>query len=1242
MRRCCTAGCPWTQLWNRSPLVILLLAQHALGWAQAKTPSPLPVLTTAQQVRVLSPDEANRAYPVRLRAVVTYCDFRNQDFFVQDATAGIFVDDPALKTAFATGDELEIEGVTEDPDFAPQIGKPRYRILGQAPLPRPQPASFDALISTREDSQFVQFEGVVQSASSDSGRLILDVLGDGGHLNVNVLNPQGLAPAQLVDARVRLQGVCGAIFNQQRQLTAVQLQVPGRQQIIIFEPPAPDPFSLPVRALRDLMVFTPQGTSEHRIRVQGTVTLRRPRRLFIQEGSQGLSMPWPQAEAVAPGDRVDAVGFADVGEYSPVLQHAVVRRTGSASLPVAAFVTARQALSGTFDAVRVSLDATIHDQRQSETDKEIIAQDGDVLFEVRLDQQSAPANWPNLPPGTRVRLTGVCSVVVDRDRQPTGFAILLDSPAGLVVLARPSWWTLRRAVAGLTLLAVVALAVVVWVVVLRQKVQEQTELIRRRLESEAALERRLEYVMRCTDDLVWDWDVRAGRVWRSDGLGTVLEYRSEDMDPITGWWPERIHPGDRDRVIRGFDAVLKGSAQQWSDEYRFRRDTGDYAYSFDRCYVIRDESGHPVRVIGAMMDVSAARKTQEDLRESEEKYRSLVTNMPDAIWTADAEGRLAYVSSRFERLSGYSLEEIKDRGVAIFFENVHPDERSAVVAAFHSIFTEGQGEVECRVRRKDGEWVWVHNRAVAVYQKNGMTYADGLVTDITLRKRAEEALRQTEESFRLLFLDNPLPMWVYDLGSLRFLEVNSAAVADYGYSRTEFLNMSIADVRPPEDIARLRESLNPQRPALQDSGPWRHVLKSGRVIDVQVTSHLTRWNGVSAVFVVAQDITERKRAEETKARLASIVESSEDAIIGKTLEGTIVSWNHGAELLYGYPAEEVVGKSISILAPPDRPDEVRRILSSVAQGVHVSYFDTVRLRKDGTPVDVSISISPLKNAAGEVVGASAIERDTTERRRAEEALRNRTLELERSNAELEQFAYVASHDLQEPLRMVTNFSQLLAERYKGRLDGDADEFIGFAVEGATRMRALIDGLLSFARVKSRAEEPELTDTGEVLGRCLTALRVAIKNARAEVTHGPLPTVLADEMQLDHLFQNLLSNALKFHNSSPPRVHVSAHRDGDEWVFAVKDNGIGIDPRYHERVFVIFQRLHSRQAYPGTGIGLSICKRIVEHHHGRIWVESSEGRGATFYFTIPALPDRGVDHSATVPRLALQSTCCQSL
>jgi light-regulated signal transduction histidine kinase (bacteriophytochrome) len=233
----------------------------------------------------------------------------------------------------------------------------------------------------------------------------------------------------------------------------------------------------------------------------------------------------------------------------------------------------------------------------------------------------------------------------------------------------------------------------------------------------------------------------------------------------------------------------------------------------------------------------------------------------------------------------------------------------------------------------------------------------------------------------------------------------------------------------------------------------------------------------------------------------------------------------------------------------------------------------------------------------------------------EDRVRERTAELTRSNELLEEFAYVASHDLQEPLRMVTNFLQLLSERYGDKLDGTGHEFIGFAVGGAERMQKLIQGLLAYSRVGRHGKELAPVSCEAVLEHALTNLHPALAEADARVTHDPLPTVDGDESQLVQLFQNLIGNAIKFRRGERPRIHVAAEREGESWLFRVGDNGIGIEPQHSTRIFRIFQRLHTREEYPGTGIGLAICKRIVERHHGRIWVESVPGQGSTFCFTI---------------------------
>ncbi|MDM8535377.1 ATP-binding protein [Desulfobacterales bacterium HSG17] len=272
------------------------------------------------------------------------------------------------------------------------------------------------------------------------------------------------------------------------------------------------------------------------------------------------------------------------------------------------------------------------------------------------------------------------------------------------------------------------------------------------------------------------------------------------------------------------------------------------------------------------------------------------------------------------------------------------------------------------------------------------------------------------------------------------------------------------------------------------------------------------------------------------------------------------------------------------------------------------------------PVDPQIVVNKVKVFIDLDQQKQALSLSLKKQQLLNNCLAETVAELENSNKELEQFAYVASHDLQEPLRMVSSYVKLIKRRYKGKLDADADEFIEFAEDGALRMHTLINDLLALSRVGTRENAFELVDTGEILAQILTNLRVAIKESRAKVSHDELPLVMADRSRLNQVFQNLISNSIKFRKQEPLFIHISAEKKEEDWLFSFQDNGIGIAPEFFDRIFAIFQRLHKRSEYPGTGIGLAICKKIIERHHGSIWVESQPGKGTTFYFTIPDRKD----------------------
>lgn len=416
--------------------------------------------------------------------------------------------------------------------------------------------------------------------------------------------------------------------------------------------------------------------------------------------------------------------------------------------------------------------------------------------------------------------------------------------------------------------------------------------------------------------------------------------------------------------------------------------------------------------------------------------------------------------------------------------------------------------------------------------------------------------------------------------------------------RTAVLDAEVAEsAREEEELRRLGESLEERvRERTLD-------LEASRVEAMQ-----------------ALDVARRAKfaAQAAERRFRDVLEWALDPMIIADARGTITMANHAAEELFGYSQHELVGQPIEFLVP----EGVR----SAHAGHRASFMampavrrmgagiETAARRKDGSLVPIEVSLNPIESPGGTLV--SSVIQDLTEKKKAEAEIARYTRELERSNAELEQFAYVASHDLQEPLRMVSSFTQLLARRYRGKLDATADQYIGYAVDGARRMHDLIRDLLKYSRVGTKEKPLEPVACDEVLSVVLGNLRFTIEESMASVTRETLPVVDADATQLAQVFQNLIANAIKFRSTDAPRVHIKAVAKDGQWVFSVRDNGIGIEPEHLEPAFEIFTRFHHREECPGTGIGLAICKRIVERHGGKMWLESRPGQGTVAYFSLP--------------------------
>jgi len=398
-------------------------------------------------------------------------------------------------------------------------------------------------------------------------------------------------------------------------------------------------------------------------------------------------------------------------------------------------------------------------------------------------------------------------------------------------------------------------------------------------------------------------------------------------------------------------------------------------------------------------------------------------------------------------------------------------------------------------------------------------------------------------------------------------------------------------------------------------------------VDTTIVPFLNEAGTPRQYIAIRTDITEQKRAHEAQARLAAIVNSSDDAIIGKTLDGHITDWNAGAEALFGYPATEAVGKPMTLIFPPERLQEEAEILARIGRGESVNHYETVRVRKDGRRVDVSVTVSPIRNEAGKIVGASKVARDITERKRAEEQIKalnvqlearvvQRTAELEAANKELEAFSYSVSHDLRAPLRAVNGFAGIVLEDFGPQLPAEAKHYLERIRNGGKRMGELIDDLLAFARLSRQPLIRQPVDVAQLVREVLAEVTPAGSSRLIETRLGELPTCQGDRVLLKQVWVNLLSNAVKYTRDRTPAIlEIGGEGGPGETVYFVRDNGVGFDMQYANKLFGVFQRLHRAEDFEGTGVGLAIVQRVIHRHGGRVWATAEPDRGATFYFTL---------------------------
>jgi PAS domain S-box-containing protein len=486
--------------------------------------------------------------------------------------------------------------------------------------------------------------------------------------------------------------------------------------------------------------------------------------------------------------------------------------------------------------------------------------------------------------------------------------------------------------------------------------------------------------------------------------------------------------------------------------------------------------------------------------------------------------------------------------------------------------------------------------------------------------RTEAAFIETEERFRIL-VEGVQDYAIYTLDPYgKVISWNAGAEHIKGYKADEIIGQNFSRFYLQKDIDEGKPEEELKIAAASGRSEMEHwrVRKDGSrfFANIVITAARNSSGRLLGFSEISRDISERK---ETEAKYRGLLEAAPDAMVVVNQGGEIVLLNVQAEKQFGYHRDELIGQQVKNIIPEGfaerlLADGLRSAEDALKQQMGTGIELTGR-HKNGSEFPIEIMLSPLESAEGILVTAAI--RDITERKKSEERLLKTVGELNRSNDELQQFAYIASHDLQEPLRMVASYTQLLAQRYKGRLDSDADEFIAYAVDGSNRMQGLIQDLLAYSRAGTNGKSLRVISSENALNDALTNLRATIEESGAVVNHDSLPAIMTDGTQLAQVFQNLVGNAIKYRRSEVPQVHISATKNGgNEWIFSVRDNGMGIDPQYFERIFVIFQRLHGREEFKGTGIGLAICKKIVERLGGRIWVKSQPEKGSIFYFSLP--------------------------
>ncbi|MCT7976799.1 PAS domain S-box protein [Laspinema olomoucense] len=752
---------------------------------------------------------------------------------------------------------------------------------------------------------------------------------------------------------------------------------------------------------------------------------------------------------------------------------------------------------------------------------------------------------------------------------------------------------------------------------------------------------------------------------------TLLGYSDSELAALT--WAEITYLEEWEK--EGEFLLQRDKFQEiytYQTEKRLICKNGEILWVHLSVSVLEDSQGNPLYLLGTIQDDSDRLRTQCALKESQERLQNVLDTLPLGVWITDADGTILQGNPAGQKI--WSGARYVGRERYHEYRGWWPDtgkQLSSEEWGLSRTLRTGQTILNEEIDIEDfnGKRKTILNSTMPLRNQAGVVVgAISVNQDITEQRLVEKALWENQRLIQQITDATPTILYLYDLVENRNIYSNHHLNDILGYLPEEIQNMG-PDFLPnsihPEDWPRVVEN----RLKLMGSKDEEIIETEYRMRDAQGEWHWlvsrdtifsrTPEGAAQQILGMGLDISRRKRAEaelaeyrqqlealvqhrtaelqntnqqlereiadriraeiqlrESETRYRLLAENATDLICLHTPEGVYQYVSPSCFTLLGYHPSELIGHSAyEWIHPQDIPEvEIsHRAVLEVLGPFQLVY----RLRhKDGHYMWFETNAQAIcHQETGEVVKIQAASRDISDRQRIEKELAQHTADLARSNAELEQFAYIASHDLQEPLRMVASYTQLLALRYPEKLDAQANKYIAYILDGATRMQQLIHDLLQYSRVGTHGKSFNLVDCNEIITRAISNLKIAIRESNARVTWQNLPQVHGDKTQLLQLFQNLIANAIKYRGLLIPEVQIEARHIEGEWLFSVQDNGIGIDPKHGDRIFQIFQRLHTREEYAGTGIGLAICKRIVQRHRGHIWVESEPDHGAIFYFTL---------------------------